>query len=169
MSSAGSPRGSPGGSLVTDPLGYTSRTERKTGYRNIVHSVCLIGLAERTGSVIQQILFWILLTRVWGERCTRAHPLGGRPSCGTLLIGSLTGGDWLDFPVLGWIRSSPPRKWPHRWRCQPGHLTEADTPSPQNWGGGQSGTPWGRALNPRALTRSRPVGTCGDSPMDTFL
>ena len=42
---------------MADPLGYTSRTERKAGYRNIVHFVRLIGLAEWTGSVIQQIMY----------------------------------------------------------------------------------------------------------------
>ena len=100
-------------------------------------------------------------------RMSHGSPLGRTPYVWDLDLGLRRWGDWHEFPVLGWIRSSPPRKWPHRWRCQLGHLTEADTPSPQNWGGGQSGTPWGRALNPRARMRSRPVGTCGDLPMET--
>ena len=37
-------------------------------------------------------------------------------------------------PVFGVDRLSPPRKWPHRWRWTLGHLSEADTPSSQNWG-----------------------------------
>ena len=52
-------------------------------------------------------------------------------------------GDWFWVPVLGWIRSSPPRKWPHPRRCPLDHLSEADTPSSQNWELDQSGTPRG--------------------------
>ena len=35
--------------------------------------------------------------------------------------------------VFGVDRLSPPRKWPPRWRWDLGHLSEADTPSSQNW------------------------------------
>ena len=78
---------------MEDPLGYTSKTERKAGYRNIVHFVRLIGLAEWTGSVIQQILYLDFVDQGLGRKqCTRKHPLGGRPMCGALLLGSLQGG-----------------------------------------------------------------------------
>ena len=53
----------------------------------------------------------------WGWKDTRGGPLGRAGL----------------HPVFGVDRLSPPRKWPTAGGFRLGHLSEADTPSSQNW------------------------------------
>ena len=75
---------------------------------------------------------------------------GGRRTCGTLINGSLIGGLAL-FPQFWDGLGRPPLANGYTAVGVLGHLSEADTPSSQKWGGGQWGTPWSRNVEPKDL------------------